>query len=134
VHQQEPDTVRPRVAFHIPQANRANYPRHAPLSFMLHEHSRAGGPVNGVDFLVRPVSAGGQLGAAVAGFLIHDFSGVLTFTPDAPLQAGTTYQVDFVADEQSGAGFRDVAGNWIEPYSFRFSTGPAVDANPLPVL
>ncbi|MFM8765559.1 MAG: PKD domain-containing protein, partial [Spartobacteria bacterium] len=134
VHQQEPDTDRPRVAFHIPQANRTNYPRHAPLSFILHEHSRAGAPVNGVDFLVRQVLPGGSLGSAVAGFLIHDFSGVLTFTPDAPLEAAATYQVDFVADQTAGTGFRDVAGNYIEPYSFRFSTGSAINANPLPVL
>jgi DNA-binding beta-propeller fold protein YncE len=134
VHQQAPDTVRPRVAFHIPQANRTNYPRHAPLSFILHEHSRGGGPINGVDFMVRPVQEGGVLGGTVAGFLIHDFSGVLTFTPDAPLQGGTTYQVDFLSDPVAGAGFRDVAGNWVEPYSFRFSTGSALNSNPLPVL
>jgi DNA-binding beta-propeller fold protein YncE len=134
VHQQQPDTARPRVAFHIPQANRTNYPRHAPLSFILHEHSRAGGPINGVDFLLRPVLDAGGLGAAVAGFLIHDFSGVLTFSPDQPLEGGRTYQVDFVSDPATGAGFRDVAGNWIEPYSFRFSTGSALNANPLPIL
>jgi DNA-binding beta-propeller fold protein YncE len=141
VHQQAPDTTRPRVAYHIPQANRAGYPRHAPLSFLLHEHGRAGGPRNGVDFLVRPVLPGGALGSAVSGFLIHDFSGALTFTPDAGLAADTTYQVDFVANDNGtpanladDTGFHDAAGNLIEPYSFRFSTGAALDATPPPVF
>lgn len=141
VHQQAPDTTRPRVTYHIPQANRAGYPRHAPLSFLLHEHGRAGGPRNGIDFLVRPVQPDGDLGSAVSGFLIHDFSGVLTFTPDAGLAADTTYQVDFVADDNGtpanladDTGFHDAAGNLIEPYSFRFSTGAALDATPPPAF
>jgi hypothetical protein len=49
---------------------------------------RRGGLRNGIDFTVRPVipASGGQpesLGAFVSGYLIHDFSGALTFTPDA---------------------------------------------------
>jgi len=50
VHQQAPDTNAPRVSYHIPQAGRTNYPRHAPLSFLVHEHPRSGGPRNGIDF------------------------------------------------------------------------------------
>jgi hypothetical protein len=65
VHQQDPDTTAPRVTFHIPQANRTNYPRHAPLSFLVHEHPRHGGPRNGIDFTVRPVGEGDVLGAFV---------------------------------------------------------------------
>jgi YVTN family beta-propeller protein len=128
VHQQAADTVPPRVAFHLPQANRTNYPRHAPLSFLLHEHPRNGGPRNGVDFTVRPVGPGGTPGTFVSGFLIHDFSGNLTFTPDAPLAADTTYQVDFLSDPAQQTGFRDAAGNYMEPYSFRFSTGGGLNA------
>jgi hypothetical protein len=55
VHQQAPDTTQPRVTYHIPQTGRLNYPRHAPLSFLVPEHPRRGGPRNGIDFLVRPV-------------------------------------------------------------------------------
>lgn len=134
VHQQEPDTTAPRVAYHIPQANRANYPRFAPLSFLVHEHPRNGAPRNGIDFMVRPVAGDGSLGAYVPGFLIHDFSGNMTFTPDAGLAENTTYQVDFVSDAAQEAGFRDAAGNYIEPYSYRFSTGGDVNANPPPVF
>ncbi len=134
VHQQAPDTAPPRVSFHIPQAGRTNYPRHAPLSFLVHEHPRNGGPRNGVDFTVRPVGANDTLGTYVPGFLVHDFSGNMTFTPDAPLAADTTYQVDFLSDPAQQIGFRDAAGNYIEPYSFRFSTGGGINAQPPPVL
>lgn len=134
VHQQAADTAPPQVSYHIPQANRTNYPRHAPLSFMLHEHSRAGGPRNGIDFTLRPVGAGDVLGAAVTGFLIHDFSGVLSFTADAGLDADTTYQVDFLSNPVGEIGFRDAAGNYIEPYSFRFATGGGINADAPPVL
>lgn len=146
VHQQAPDTTRPRVTFHIPQAGRANYPRHAPLSFLLPEHPRRGGPRPGVDFLLRAVIPGAAgapdtYGPALPGYAIHDFSGVFTFTPSAPLAPDTTYQVDFVANDNAtpanlddDLGFQDAAGNLIEPYTFRFSTGSAINATPPPAL
>ena len=146
VHQQAPDTTRPRVVFHIPQSGRADYPRHAPLSFLLPEHPRRGGPRPGLDFLLRAVVPGQNgapdaYGPSVSGYAIHDFSGVFTFTPDAPLAPDTTYQVDFVAsdndtpaDLNDDLGFQDAAGNLIEPYAFRFSTGSAVNATPPPAL
>ncbi|MFM7604042.1 MAG: LamG-like jellyroll fold domain-containing protein [Prosthecobacter sp.] len=134
VHQQVPDTSPPRVSYHIPQAGRTNYPRHAPLSFLVHEHPRNGGPRNGIDFTVRPVEAGDTLGSFVPGFLIHDFSGNMTFTPNEPLAANTTYQVNFLSDPAQQIGFRDAAGNYIEPYSFRFSTGGGINATPPPAF
>lgn len=134
LHQQASDTTRPRVSYHIPQAGRTSYPRHAPLSFLIHEHSRGGAMRNGIDFAVRPVLPNDTLGAAVPGFLIQDFAGVVTFTPDPPLAASTTYQVDFFSDLPAGVGFIDAAGNAIEPHSFRFSTGGTINATPPPVL
>jgi YVTN family beta-propeller protein len=138
VHQQAPDTNAPTVTFHIPQPNRSNYPRFAPLSFLLHEHPRNGGMRNGIDFSVRAVGADGvALGTPVPGFLIHDFSGVLTFTPDGGLAPDTTYQVDFhsnLSDPLHPVGFQDAAGNVMAPYSFRFSTGGGVNALPPPVF
>lgn len=138
VHQQAPDTTPPTVAYHIPQANRTDYPRAAPLSFLIHEQPRRGGPRNGIDFTVRPVAADGEtLGAFMPGFLIHDFSGVLTFTPSNALAAATTYQVDFLrdtSDPQNPVGFQDTAGNALAPYSFRFSTGGEVAALPPPSI
>lgn len=134
VHQQAADTTPPRVSYHIPQAGRTNYPRHAPLSFLLHEHPHSGGPRNGIDFTVRAVGENDVLGAFVPGFLIHDFSGNMTFTPDAPLAAETTFQVDFLSNPALQIGFRDAAGNYIEPYHFRFSTGGSINATTPPVF
>jgi mono/diheme cytochrome c family protein len=134
VHQQAPDTTPPRVSYHIPQAGRTNYPRHAPLSFLVHEHPHSGGPRNGIDFTVRAVGENDTLGAFVPGFLIHDFSGNMTFTPDAPLAADTTFQVDFLSNPALQIGFRDAAGNYIEPYNFRFSTGGGLNATTPPVF
>lgn len=134
VHQTAPDTTPPRVSYHIPQAGRTNYPRSAPLSFLIHEHPRTGGPRNGIDFTVRAVGANDTLGAFVPGFLIHDFSGNMTFTPDAPLAADTTFQVDFLSNPAMQIGFVDAAGNFIEPYHFRFSTGGGINATTPPVF
>jgi len=63
--------------------------------------------------------------------VFHDFSGVLTFTPDTNvgLKANTTYQVDFFSDAANGVGFADAAGNTMDAYSFRFSTGSNIDSN-----
>lgn len=134
VHQQAPDTEPPRVSYHIPQANRTNYPRHAPLSFLVHENPRNGGPRNGIDFTLRQVGENDVLGAYAPGFLIHDFSGNMTFTPDTPLAADATYQVDFHSNPALDIGFRDAAGNYIEAYSYRFSTGGGINATAPPVV
>ena len=48
-----------------------------------------------------------------------------------------TYQVDFPSDISNPldpVGFVDVAGNGIEPYSYRFSTGGGLNATPPPVF
>lgn len=136
VHQSDSDLTAPEVTYHIPQANRSGYPRFAPLSFLLHEHPRHGGLRNGIDFAVRPVDpVDDSPGAAVEGYLIHDFSGVVTFTPENGLAADTTYQVDFFSDDSdpdNPIGFFDAAGNVIEPYTFRFSTGNEVNATTPP--
>ena len=146
VHQQAADTTAPQISYHIPQANRTAYPRHAPLSFLLHEHPRRGGLRNEIDFAVHPVvvdpvGGGESFGAAVPGSLIHDFSGVLTFNASTPLDADTTYQVDFFSDDNGTPadlsddfGFQDAAGNLIEPYTFRFATGGGINAAPLPEI
>ncbi len=134
VQQKAPDTTKPKVAFHIPQSGRANYPRFAPLSFLIHEVPRDGGPIAGEDFLVRKVGAGDTLGTSVTGHTIFDMSGVLTFTPDTGLDADATYQVDFIADPTHNKGFTDASGNYIEPYSFRFSTGSGVAGDPAPTI
>ncbi len=87
-HQAAPDTRGPSVGFHIPRAGQTNYPAGAPITLLIHETLETPTIVNGTTFIVRPVG-----GAALAGRLTFAFDDVLTFTPDQPLAANTTYEV-----------------------------------------
>ena len=80
--------------------------------------------VNGTTFIVQPLG-----GSPIAGQLIFAFDDILTFTPDQPLQADTTYEV--ILPE---GGIKDAAGNGMEAYSFTFSTGSSVGGNSPPVV
>ncbi|MEM7587463.1 MAG: Ig-like domain-containing protein [Acidobacteriota bacterium] len=121
-HQAELDTRGPSVGYHIPRAGRTNYPVGAPISLLIHETLETPTLVNGTTFIVRPLG-----GAPIAGRLILAFDDILTFTPDAPLQANTTYEVVLPA-----GGIQDAAGNGMEAYSFTFSTGSSVGGNAPP--
>jgi hypothetical protein len=123
-HQAAPDTRGPAVGFHIPRSGQTNYPAGAPITLLIHETLATPTIVNGTTFLVRPVG-----GAAVAGRLTFAFDDVLTFTPDQPLAADTTYEVVLPA-----GGIEDAAGNGMVGYSFTFSTGSTVNGNTPPAL
>ena len=123
-HQADPDTRGPSVGYHIPQAGRTHYPVGAPISLLIHETLETPTLINGVTFIVRPVG-----GSPIAGRITYAFDDVLTFTPDAPLAADTTYEVVLPA-----GGIKDAAGNGMEGYSFTFSTGSSVGGNLPPVV
>jgi WD40 repeat protein len=118
-HQAAPDTRGPAVTWHVPQAGRTNYPVEAPISLILHETLDTTTIVNGTTFLVRPLG-----GNPIAGVTTFSFNDILTFVPNAPLAANTTYEVVLPA-----GGIRDAVGNGIEGYSFTFSTGGTVGGN-----
>jgi len=121
-HQAEPDTRGPSVGYHIPQAGRTNYPAGAPISLLIHETLESYTIVNGQTFIVRPLG-----GMPIAGRIFFSYNDVLTFTPDQPLLANTTYEV--VIPE---GGIKDAAGNGIVGYSFTFSTGSNLNGNAPP--
>ena len=100
-HQAAPDTRGPSVGFHIPRAGQTNYPRDLPISLLIHETLETKTLVNGSTFIVRPLG-----GNPIAGRLIFSFDDILTFTPDQPLAANTTYEVVLPA-----GGIQDAAGN-----------------------
>ena len=118
-HQAAPDTQGPTVGYHIPQAGRTGYPVGAPISLLIHETLETPTLINGVTFIVRPLG-----GSAIPGRLTFSFGDVLTFTPDSPLDADTTYEVVLPA-----GGLKDAAGNGTDGYSFTFSTGSTVGGN-----
>ncbi len=123
-HQAAPDSRGPSVGFHIPQAGRANYPVGAAITLLIHETLETFTIVNGTTFVVRPVG-----GSPIAGRLTFSFDDILTFTPDAPLAANTTYEVVLPA-----GGIKDAAGNGMVGYSFSFSTGAVVGGNLAPEI
>lgn len=118
-HQAEPDTRAPTVAYHIPKDGQTHYPRHAPISILIHETLESYTMISGVTVIVRPV--GGQPLDVWTSFSHDD---VLTITPKEPLAANTTYEVVLPA-----GGIKDAAGNGIEGYSFTFSTGSLVQGS-----
>lgn len=118
-HRDDLDTDPPYVGWHHPPAGARNQPRTSVVGLVVHEQLDAT-TVSDQTFRVRPVTASG-VGAAIAGVVIHTSYQVINFTPVQPLAADTTYEVDVVA-----GGIRDVAGNGISPYRYRFSTGPTL--------
>src|SRR5690606_28538881 len=68
-------------------------------------------------------------GSFVAGQITFAFDDVLTFTPDAPWQANTTYEVVIPA-----GGIKDAAGNGIDGYQFTFATGSSVGGTHAPTI
>ncbi|MGJ8641201.1 MAG: Ig-like domain-containing protein [Opitutaceae bacterium] len=120
VHQDEADTRPPAVGFHIPQDGQTNYPVSAPISLLIHEVLETTTIINGDTIILRPVG-GDPLDAQFS----RSFDGVLTFLPDAALEANTSYEV--LLD-----GIEDASGNAMEPYSFTFSTGETVSGNAAP--
>jgi large repetitive protein len=109
-HQDGLDTTAPTVAYHLPRPNALNQSRHTAVGLVIHERLEST-TVNEQNIQLRPVG-----GAALPGIVMHTSYDVVHFYPVDPLQADTTYELSI-------AGVRDVAGNAMAPYSFRFSTG-----------
>jgi DNA-binding beta-propeller fold protein YncE len=126
-HQAAPDTRPPSVAFHLPRAGQANYPRGAPISLLIHETLDTLSIVNGTSLQLRRVLGANDYGAPVAARWAFSFDDVLTFTPDAALDADATY-------EMRVEGIRDAAGNAMPAYAFTFSTGALANANRPPLV
>jgi PKD repeat protein len=134
-HQAAPDMRGPFVAYHVPAADQTNYSRLCPITLSIPETLRSETIVDGSTLIVRPVG-----GAPVPCWHALGQGKLLTVTPIAPLAANTTYEVLLTS------GIEDAAGNGMEPYSFRFSTGSglaggnrppaatALSANPAPAI
>jgi DNA-binding beta-propeller fold protein YncE len=123
-HQAEPDTRGPSVGYHRPRPNQTQWPVNAPLAFLIHETLRIETVINGSTVIVRPVG-----GTPIAAHVNHTSGGQLNVVPAQPLMGDTEYEVEFPA-----GGIRDVAGNGIDGYSFRFSTGTVTSGNRAPTV
>lgn len=114
-HQAEPDTRGPFVAYHVPVPDQTNYPVELPITLSIPESLRTETIVDGVSLVLRPVG-----GAPVATWHAFSQGKLLTVTPQQPLDPDTTYELELTS------AILDAAGNGLEPYSFRFSTGGAL--------
>lgn len=111
-HQDGLDTTPPSVAYHLPRPNAVNQSLTTSVGLVIHERLDAT-TVNDQTIQLRPLG-----GAALSGVVIHTSYDVVHFHPAQPLQPNTTYELTLV-----GGGVKDVAGNAVAPFSFRFATG-----------
>ena len=151
VHQAEADLAPPYVTYHIPQADRTDYPLFAPISVHIPETIRsetityntpedidnatddaAQAEVNSKTLRMRKIGVtAGEDDIALNYVLSH--MGMLTINPEGELEPDTTYEVILVDIE-------DAVHNKMEEYRFRFSTGATVDRSqysqsaPIPML
>lgn len=124
-HQNELDTRAPTVAYHLPADGAVNQALTSRIGIIIHETLDTTTLVNGSTLIVRPVD-----GNAIDGTVFVSDMDIITFTPDQPLLADTTYEVVLTA-----GGVTDVAGNAMERYEFRFATGNSLsDDNQPPVV
>jgi regulation of enolase protein 1 (concanavalin A-like superfamily) len=124
-HQTARDTESPTVAYHLPRDGATNMPRTSRVGIMIHETLDSRTVVNGSTFIFRRVGTTTPL----AGDLMLSDHDTLNFSPHTELASNTSYEVVIPA-----GGIKDVAGNGIEGYTFRFSTGSTVAPNQPPTI
>ena len=123
VNESAPDTRAPYIAYHIPRPNQTNYPVDVPLGFSIPETLRSQTVV--VTATADPGETETLTLTEVGGDKVNidyviSHTGMLTVEPLEELKPDTTYEVVFTS------GILDAAGNAMQPYSFRFSTGSVV--------
>lgn len=111
-HRATRDTTPPTVGYHLPRPNALNVPLQTVIGLVINE-TLDSVTVTSQNLQVLPVG-----GAPLSTTVIHTNYGVVNIVPDIPLQPNTTYEVRVAQN-----GVRDVAGNGMADYSFRFSTG-----------
>jgi len=114
-HQAAPDTRPPFVAYHVPRPDQTNYSIHCPITLSIPETLRTQTIVDGVSLIVRPVG-----GSPIQTWHSFGQGKLLTITPRTLLAPNTTYEVELTS------AIQDAAGNGLEPYTFRFSTGSSL--------
>ncbi|MFT5466000.1 MAG: DNA-binding beta-propeller fold protein YncE [Verrucomicrobiales bacterium] len=124
VHQDEPDTRRPEIGYHVPRPNQTNYPTGAAITLALHETIESWTLHNGVTVIVREATPGSLPVDCWVSFSHND---LITITPHEFLAEDTEYVVEIV-----DGGIKDVAGNGIIGHTFNFSTGNSAPGGNLP--
>ena len=120
-HQAEADNTPPKVNMVIPKDNAANQAVTSRVGITLTDAVNPAS-VTASSFVVKESG-----GSAVPG-KYSMYKSIVNFSPDEPLEVGTTYEVLVPA-----GGITDYMGNAItEPFNSRFSTGSEVAVAPAP--
>lgn len=119
LHQAEPDRRAPTVGFHYPLKGAKNLPVTSRVGLVIHETLEPV-TVNPSNLIIRPVG-----GSPIGTMVTYKDNDVINVAPLSPLLPNTTYE--FVLP---GGGIRDAAGNGIQPFCFRFSTGNSLQGSP----
>jgi hypothetical protein len=114
-HQSGLDTTRPTVGYHLPRPNATHQSLHTVVGLVINQ-TLDSTTVTSQNIQLRPHG-----GAPLATTVIHTSYNVVNVVPDQLLLPNTTYEVTLVQN-----GVRDVAGNGVAEYRFRFSTGAFV--------
>jgi len=117
-HQAEPDTRGPFVAYHRPLDGESDFPVTHSIQVLVHETLKSE-TINSDTVILRSTGPDGAVVPTDTFFASND---ILSIVPREDLEDDTTYEVEFVAD-----GIQDAVGNGMQPYSFRFSTGNALN-------
>ena len=118
-HKDGIDKTPPKVGFHIPKDGAVNQAITSRIGVVIHERLDIG-TVNNDNFIVKPVGGG----APIKGLISNTDYDVINYAPLEKLKANTTYEVTL-----KEGGIKDVSGNAMSQYSFRFSTGSTVDTS-----
>ena len=106
------DTRGPYVAYHVPRPDQIDFPTECPITLSIPETLKAETIVDGVSLILQPVG-----GSPIDTWHAFSQGKLLTVTPQQPLLLNTTYELILTS------AIQDAAGNGLEPFSFRFSTG-----------
>ena len=132
IHQAEPDSKGPSVAYHIPRNGEKSYPVTAPITILIHETIETSNLENGRTFIVRPVGST----QALDGDLLHSFDDFISFNPYGNFEPGVKYEVIFTEDaltDAVGKALVDQTGPGDNiAYRFTFTTDDG--ANPRPKI
>ena len=121
-HQSGLDTRRPTVGYHLPRPGATHQPPLTAIGLVINE-TLDSPTVSAANIQLRPIGPGNVPGAPLSTVVLHSSYQVVSVVPDDALAPDTTYELRLVRD-----GVRDVAGNGVAEYAFRFSTGAEVIA------
>ncbi|MFW5830279.1 MAG: PA14 domain-containing protein, partial [Planctomycetota bacterium] len=136
IHDSEPDTTGPSIAYHVPRDGQQHYSPACPITLLVHETIETADLINGETIILRPVGGGEPVDCD----LTYSFNDILSLTPRRDLDPGVTYEVLLTTDactDAVGNPLQDVTGPGDTfdgrdiAYRFSFTTDDGSDPRPV---